>query len=68
LGGSPEGKGFLEGWIFFQKELLKVQEQAVLMCQKVSRQGKETSLAEQRALAGTQEKKREFVMFGRRVR
>ena len=30
--------------------------------------GKKTGLAEQRALAGTQEKKREFMTFGRRSR
>ncbi|GAB0210066.1 hypothetical protein GRJ2_003472400 [Grus japonensis] len=33
-----KGKGVQEGWTFFKKEVLKVQEQAVPMCQKTSQQ------------------------------
>jgi len=45
-----KGKGVQEGWTFFKEEVLKAQEQAVPMCQKMTR------LAEQGTLAGTQEK------------
>ncbi|KAK4825741.1 hypothetical protein QYF61_002180 [Mycteria americana] len=38
-----KGKGLQEGWTFFKKEILKVQEQAVPMCQKMSRQGRRLS-------------------------
>jgi len=31
------GKGVQEGWTFFKKEIFMVQEQPVLMCQKISR-------------------------------
>ncbi|KAK4820506.1 hypothetical protein QYF61_000085 [Mycteria americana] len=32
-----KGKGAQEGWTFFKKEILKAQEQAIPMCQKMSR-------------------------------
>ncbi|KAK4824299.1 LOW QUALITY PROTEIN: hypothetical protein QYF61_013044 [Mycteria americana] len=35
-----KGKGVQEGWTFFKKEILKAQEQAVSMCQKMSRRGR----------------------------
>jgi len=45
-----KGKGVQEGWTFFKEEVFQAQEQAVPMCHKMS-------LAEQGALARTQEKK-----------
>ncbi|KAJ7419191.1 adaptin ear-binding coat-associated protein 1 [Willisornis vidua] len=35
-----KNKGFQEGWTYFKKEILKVQEQTVPMCQKMSLQGR----------------------------
>jgi len=35
-----KGRGFQEDWTFFKKETLKLQEQVVPMCQKMSRQGR----------------------------
>ena len=35
-----KGKGAQEGWTFFRKENLKVQEQAISMCQKTRRWGR----------------------------
>ena len=35
-----KGKGVQEGWAFFKKEILKVQEQAIPMCRKMSQQGR----------------------------
>ena len=52
-----KGKGVQEGWAFFKKEILKAQEQAVPHVPKDELVGKKTSLNEQRALAGTREKK-----------
>ena len=35
-----KGKGVQEGWAFFKKEVLKVQDQAVSMCCKMNRWGR----------------------------
>ncbi|KAK4827572.1 hypothetical protein QYF61_019196 [Mycteria americana] len=35
-----KGKGVQEGWTFFKKEILKVQEQAIPICRKMSQQGR----------------------------
>jgi len=55
-----------EGWTFFKKEILKGTGAGHPHVPKDEPAGKKTSLAEQRALAGTQEKKGEFMTFGRR--
>jgi len=36
-----KGKGVEAGWIFFKKEVLKAQEQAVPMCHKTNCQGRQ---------------------------
>lgn len=55
-----KNRGIQKSWTFFKKEILKAQEQALLMRQK-------TSQAEQRVLAGTQGEKKKK-KWGRQLR
>ena len=50
-----EGMGAQEGWEYFKEVILKVQDHPQVMEDDLM--GKETSLAEQRPLAGTQQQK-----------
>jgi len=50
-------KGVQEGWTLFKEKVLKAQEQTCPHVPQDELVGKTTSLAEQGALAGTQEKK-----------
>ncbi|KAK4832965.1 hypothetical protein QYF61_026791 [Mycteria americana] len=62
-----KSKGVQEGWTFFKKKILKVQEQAIPMCQKTSRRGRRPAWLN-RALWLELRKKRDFMTFGRRGR
>ena len=67
MGGSPEGRqpGRLD---ILQEENLQGAGAGCPYVPKDELAGKKAGLAEQRTLAGTQEKKREFMTFGRRGR
>ncbi|KAF1425232.1 hypothetical protein FQV24_0000448, partial [Spheniscus mendiculus] len=62
-----KGKGVQEGWTFFKKEILKAQEQAVPICQKMRQQGRPAWMNRELWLE-LRRKKREFMTFGRRGR
>ena len=68
LGGSPEGQRSPGRLDILQEGNLKGTGAGHPHVLKDEPAGKKTSLAEQRALAGTQGKKKEFMTFGRRAR
>ncbi|KFV70798.1 hypothetical protein N307_10621, partial [Dryobates pubescens] len=51
-------RGVQEGWTYFKQELLKAQELAVPMCQKMSRQGRRPAWRSKQLLEDLREKKR----------
>ncbi len=51
------GKGVQEGWTFFKKEVLKVQEQAVPICHKKNGRGRRPAWLNGELLLGLRKKK-----------
>ena len=58
-----KGKGVQEGWKFFKKEILKVQEQAVPMCQKMRHQGKRPGWLNRELWLLLREKRRNYGLW-----
>ncbi|KAK4815416.1 hypothetical protein QYF61_001404 [Mycteria americana] len=54
------GKGVQEGWAFFKKEILKAQEQAVPVCCKTNRWGRQPAWLNRELLLGLREKRRVY--------
>ncbi|GAB0189143.1 hypothetical protein GRJ2_001380200 [Grus japonensis] len=52
-----KGKGVQEGWAFFKKEVLKAQEQAIPMCCKTNRQGRQRAWLNRELWLGLRGKK-----------
>ena len=50
-----KGKGVQEGWTFFKKEILMVQDQAIPMCRKSNRRGKQPAWLNSELLLGVKE-------------
>ncbi|KAK4820811.1 LOW QUALITY PROTEIN: hypothetical protein QYF61_007205 [Mycteria americana] len=55
-----KGKGVQEGWAFFQKEVLKAQEQAVPMCPKMNRRGRRPAWLNRGLLLRLRKKRRVY--------
>ena len=58
-----KGKGVQEGWTFFKKEILKVQEQAVPMCRKTSWLGRRLAWLNRKLWLELREKKRVYDLW-----
>jgi len=55
-----KGKGVQAGWTFFKEELLKAQEQAVPMCCKTNRRGRQLAWLNRELLLGLRKKRRVY--------
>ncbi|GAB0207545.1 hypothetical protein GRJ2_003220200 [Grus japonensis] len=62
-----KGKGVQEGWAFFKKEILKAQEQAVPMCCKTNRRGRQLAWLNRELWLGLRGKKESLPLLEERA-